>query len=767
MVRDINYDPIDVTDWASSLGQEFEKERRNRNIHEAQVNNVLKQAEAAHPGVTALKVVKKTIDFSATAKKQWDETSRIKSEEGRMEEWASQNKAGISIDDYNAANEIRTTEFKEGDTFESLLRKRFNPKGIKDHNEAKIQYFLNLTGKRQIRADEVAALRKVQSLPQLLAKKHADGGMGLPDSGGVSLNDLVQAGNLTEDEAYGKVYNREFYGLSPRTMKTLIDPEFKKFKETKLGSTRTKADKLAVAAVDAENKDELILHISSATPGVGTEALNNQYQNIRANVPNTGSEAGNNALAKKIFKARLSTITGEVSPTALANALGGTIKHKGYVSKKNPEGLVKLADVLYENDAAGLQELQDANLAAWNEKVEKEHKAKISATNIEASKILTADLAIQDPSKFQSEALRLKSKLYSLGANIEKIERIENASLAPKKLGSLSKRIDEQIRLGDYKSAKKIIDNSGNILLEAKYKEKVDAGAILRESDLFKNTLRESTDYLKGFVTIKPLQHLGTEEQLVIADVNQFFQNKVTEYKNAGISDVEAITQAKTDRDNYWKNNGGGTKDGPGKFSWNTKANKNKGGFEMHEKYRQRTGIKPTVDKLRTFNQELSDAFTNTTKLDQVLTTSESVLTKEDILDVEQSGKYTPELLWKAHRIGIPPSILYSEQVKALQNSTNEDDVNFVKTHGLGDIETLDFEAEKTVNDWIIKSEAINESNTLRAVLNKRGLENLSPNQLKRLVSLKDLNDIETNKILWPRGFGKLETRPLFSRGTP
>ena len=93
----INYDPLPVTDWATSLAEEYEEERRNRAIWDQQRTARDKQAEAADPGVTALKVLESAIEFSGTAAKTVRDLKAKRQANQNKEIWSTSQDKGWDL----------------------------------------------------------------------------------------------------------------------------------------------------------------------------------------------------------------------------------------------------------------------------------------------------------------------------------------------------------------------------------------------------------------------------------------------------------------------------------------------------------------------------------------------------------------------------------------------------------------------------------------------------------------------------------------------
>ena len=168
----IKYDPLPVTDWASSLAAEYEEERRNRAIWDQQRTARDKQAEAADPGVTALKVLESAIEFSGTAAKTVRDLKAKRAANQNKEIWSTSQDNGwdlptLTTDLIQARAEIRKNldrgEFEAH--YERVnLRKLLAKKWKVGEDDAKIDYFMNLTGGRLIQAQILAGQQALERI---------------------------------------------------------------------------------------------------------------------------------------------------------------------------------------------------------------------------------------------------------------------------------------------------------------------------------------------------------------------------------------------------------------------------------------------------------------------------------------------------------------------------------------------------------------------------------------------------------------------------
>jgi len=778
MVREIRYTPTEVTDWASSLGKEFEKERRNRAIWDQQRTARDKQAEAADPGVTTLKVLESAVEFSGTAGKAVREIKAHNQRVGREQQAAEMTEAGVSDEDYQYYKKNRTNVFDEDNTLEKLLRDKFDPKGT-GQADAKIKYLLGLGGRQQIRADSVANMRAVESLSQLYNKKY-NNKTGLYDEKvGTSLAEEVDSGTISQADALKKLKARTFgdtdTGLasSAFVLKDIVNPGFEKFRKTLDVSATSKANKAAKDATTAFNLDEATLAAWTDNPVI----IQEQWAS------NLAATGGDKVKARELMQGTLATLATKVSPTVLAKVLayktpeGEEPFHKGMPNKS-------FGEQIFANDPKGIKALLDSNKVAYTKYLKEEREREINFTRestiSEAGKILEEDP--NDLVGFKSRIDLGRTRLRAMGESTEKLDRMAEWTATPAGIENDLKNIKELELNGKYSEALTYIKKSGNPLLNGLV-DRLTKQQVARSGDNYKSKRRSAQTLLAQVVTLDPNQKDidgRPDVAAVQSDLTRYFDKELTKLIDLGTPADEAIDRASALTTKYWLDNGGGQKTSQkatGKFVYNDqggikiKGRANKGGFDNFVTFKKvENEFNVGVDDLRRFNMELKDTFTNNPELkslDALLTKPNTVLTREDIKLVGMTGKFTPEVLWKARRLGVEPWALFNTQTAALMNSKDPLDKDFVKNNNIANM-NLDnrIRIGEDIHKYLHEYNSVG-SNTLSAVMKKR--ENLSPNQLKRMVVFKDPTSRKHKGALWPElngtaNEGLLKTRSLFNR---
>ena len=115
--------------------------------------------------------------------------------------------------------------------------------------------------------------------------------------------------------------------------------------------------------------------------------------------------------------------------------------------------------------------------------------------------------------------------------------------------------------------------------------------------------------------------------------------------------------------------------------------------------------------RINKYEKNLSDAFNEAknngetqkglTSMDRVLNKPESVVTKEDLLGFFSQGEVSPEIIYKARRLGIPAKTLIRRQLEALTDSGLYDD--YLKLHGLDKVDFPE-SADETLDSILAKS---------------------------------------------------------------
>ena len=89
------------------------------------------------------------------------------------------------------------------------------------------------------------------------------------------------------------------------------------------------------------------------------------------------------------------------------------------------------------------------------------------------------------------------------------------------------------------------------------------------------------------------------------------------------------------------------------------------------------------------------------TSFDRVLNKPESLVTKEDLLGFFSQGEVSPEIIYKARRLGIPAKTLIRRQLEALKDSGLYDD--YLKLHNLDKVDFPE-SADETLDSILAKS---------------------------------------------------------------
>ena len=211
----------------------------------------------------------------------------------------------------------------------------------------------------------------------------------------------------------------------------------------------------------------------------------------------------------------------------------------------------------------------------------------------------------------------------------------------------------------------------------------------------------------------KEMLALGVKQGLKGEGLKSFIMERLHAEWDAGGGNLPAHNKnkgryARTNKRDPFKNYQG----------WMTQRGKDAG---LAQRGLNKTTKKEFDDDLEK-SYELVEDWTNNNFVDNLISQSESVISKEDIRGMIENGYYSAELKYKARKLGIAYGTLFEAQVKAIQNDPELAD--YAETMNIDDIQFIDMEAKVY--------EAINDSDAI-AMLKQRGIENLSLPQLQRL----------------------------------
>lgn len=139
---------------------------------------------------------------------------------------------------------------------------------------------------------------------------------------------------------------------------------------------------------------------------------------------------------------------------------------------------------------------------------------------------------------------------------------------------------------------------------------------------------------------------------------------------------------------------------------------------------------------------------------------NQEIYSKEDLHSAVASGQLTAEMVYKARKLGVPPSTLLEAQIlyqvkKADELAAKGDDSlkKYLETYGIDKWQLPPGE----VDFW----SAISEDKETSSLVKQVGWENLSDNMRKRVILFKDLTNVKLVEYVFPGNNGNIN-RPGF-----
>ena len=636
----IKYDPLPVTDWASSLASEYEEERRNRAIWDQQRTARDKQAEAADPGVTALKVLESAIEFSGTAAKTVRDLKAKRAANQNKEIWSTSQDNGwdlptLTTDLIQARAERRKNldsgEFEAHDERVNL-RKLLAKKWKVGEDDAKIDYFMNLTGGRLIQAQILAGQ---QALERINNRWQQQGPNGEP-----SYSELVDKENPISTQL-GKMKQDVFgpggLNMSTAMMDKYIRPGWDNFTLTIQGASKVAKNKASRTASTMEASNTLQVGLNSGTGGT---AFLNQLDIV------TAATAGPDGKVDRkkgvdIMAKRLDGIvaSGTTTPTAFDD-----FKETTFIAGPNSkfkEGTKVSIGQLLKSNGIDVDAMETANDVAWGEKADAERKAKSKAIENEALKLAADPNNLKLPHGQFIDLIGEKQKEYITvnGIPSERLTKVMAADPSQANINFWNNEIDQALAAGKPTRALQLLEDSGLKVLEAERKQDlVIQESVRKNQDIDGKVAGGSAKLVMANVQdwdgIVPV---SGGEALVYNEIHVgIYEKTLTEAAANPETRSQAVNIANEKRNAEWTREGGGLVAGNldpndprryGKYVWfeNTGPNGEPPGYRNHETYRA-----GKTKAIKNINKKLSPVERHNlyNKVDTVLAQSGWVLGK-------------------------------------------------------------------------------------------------------------------------------------------
>jgi len=561
----IQYDPLPVTDWASSLAAEYEEERRNRAIWDQQRTARDKQAEAADPGVTALKVLESAIEFSGTAAKAVRDTKAKNAEKLGKKVYSEMTEAGYDANKDTAAY-IQAKEQARIDAKADFDKgiKEVKDEGLRvreilatqwkgEDAAAKIDYFMNLTGRRMVAAQKVGTQA---ALGTLAAKWTEVGSDGEP-----SYAEMVASGSSVSEQL-SRLHGNTF-GPGGLNVKTEMFHEYGKkgwenFKLTVLGSDKVSKNKASNTANINREQNELQLGFDQDKAG---ETFVDHFTEMAL----PGSDVGiDSKQALKILVNRVNGISasGTLKPVAYDDFLGYTFKApKG--GKFAPGTDVTIEQWL-EKSGYDVDKMEKANDAAWGKKADAERlnlskaaeNAGIQAAADPNNLKLPKEQFVDVVGVHQKEYIRIN------GVPSEKLTTIMEADPSEDNKAFWRGEVERAAQKGEYTRALQLLEDSGlselkaekerDLVLQESVRENQDAQGTVKAGSA-KLVMKQDAEWVKTGLT--PVDGgLG----LIVGEVDNIYETAVTAAAANPETRDRAVQIGNDARDAEWTREGGG-----------------------------------------------------------------------------------------------------------------------------------------------------------------------------------------------------------------
>ena len=738
----IHYDPLPVTDWASSLAEEYEEERRNRAIWDAQRTARDKQAEAADPGVTALKVLESAIEFSGTAGKAVKDIKAKRQEKFDRKNWTELEGLGIDSTDIinlNKANErlkkfetTATEEFDKSLKLKEFLVKSY-PGGLKN-NEATINHLVNLTGHKYLSAQRMASQEKIQ----LINSDWSDPSKGV---GGVSWADIYATSKPQQQGAIladfkAATFGPEGLNLTPEMMRKYVDTGWDNFKITIKGGSKVAANKASRTAENLKATDDLD---KSVTHGTFATTFGEQHLELEA----AGIEP------KQRWKLEKGKVEGILSQgptqTQVQDLLESRFKIPGKFENGtiNPatgknDGLVSFQQYA-ESNGWDVKAIRDTAAAARGKRIhaERENLKKDINNRLTDFKSNPASLKLSTD-EYNNEITKLAKEWATVSA-VEN-EAITKAFLADNTnegRANLMKEVELASAAGHYKTAQELIKKSG-IQVDQKIIQELKLQENVRKNQDAKGANKKGSQDLvmhhdKNFTGLVPPQ--GQIAQ-VYGEMDAKWEERVTSYASDPNTRAQAVDLANQERLKDWQNDGGGLiyeqiadKSDPrlkGRYVYFSEKGPNgePPGYRNHISYRASLAkgknlasqnlTRGDVDKLRDEIDDVIGVDTDITTtiengveklnltgretfVNNLTTNADKIISPIEIFGMRENGHYSHRLMEAAAYIGIPPGTLYESAILSIKKKAEAGNTKYqsiVQEYDLDDVSLFDQEVE-------------------------------------------------------------------------
>ena len=597
----IKYDPLPVTDWASSLAAEYEEERRNRAIWDEQRRARDKQAEAADPGVTALKVLESAIEFSGTAAKTVRDLKAKRAANQNKEIWSTSQANGwdlsTKIPDLIQARAERREKLDSGE-FEAhdervSVRKLLAKKWKLGEDDASINYVMDLTGGRLIQAQILAGQQALEKINNTWQQQGPNGEPSYSELVSKENPISTQLGKMKQD-----VFGPGGLNMSTAMMDKYIRPGWDNFALTIQGASKVAKNKASRTASTMEAANTLQVGINAGTGG--TTFLNQLDIVTAATAGPDGKVDPKKGLS--IMAKRLEGIatSGTTTPTAFDDILDTTFV--AGPNNKFKEGTNVSIRQLMKSNGVDVDAMETANDVAWGTKADAERIGKAKAIENEGLQLAADPNNLKLPDGQLIDLIGEKQKEYITvnGKPSERLAKIMEADPSESNINFWKGEINKALAAGKPTRALKLLEDSGLPVLEAEMRtDLVIQESVRKNQDIDGKVAGGSAKLVMSNIEDwDGLVPVSGGEALVYNELHVgVYEKALTEAAANPETRSQAVNIANEKRNAEWTREGGGLVAGNldpndprryGKYVWfsTTGPNGEPPGYRNHETYR-------------------------------------------------------------------------------------------------------------------------------------------------------------------------------------
>ncbi len=780
------YVPTEITDYVDPLRKAYE---RQKNQDKQDLDNKLewsKQTEKADPGVTSLNTIKAVAQFSATAAAS---VASIKGSIGKNKDKAQKKTnnilAALNISktaeetiDYAAQwaeNKELTIENSEGKhvKYKDHLLKQFSEGKI----DRELFDFLDKAGVReQLRIREYQIGKLVEQGPAAYDAWRQD-----PKNFGAIKDEYGPWGNYNSwaaveqgegaDNAYKQwfsTYLGKQYNLKTDVIGALVSPEVnRRAKQLKGTASNLYANTSYTNEASAWNEDINVKRKSFTNGGVNElgESIFTRFKTTKASYLNSitlpeGQEHSKEQKSWAASKARedltnqlfVMSNKGDLTITELNAIKAGQIK--GYGGGDTAESILTKEQ---------WKRLENSIIATGT--------ATVNAKKEEAARQLNAQLAaLQSGQGSETDLQTAKRNYISYGGKESDpvYTAAENYVPANNTKEAAKAELERWMpyitgnKKGSLRSQKLAISQIKNPAIRKQLLNQLEKEESLKNAVLFPKTRTELNKQIFSELKDKGLDKTLAERETLTGHLlhmaNEMADKREWFLSFEDINDPEALIKADQRWYKWLEQNGYGDREGSGRFAFGKH-----GRFENYNKYLTRKVKTLSIIENATTEKhvnnwlgELGKEINEKDTLNSILDRPEAVVSGDDMYGVfadsdRQVGqlssgedanirmpKFSAKFLIKAHALGVQPSVLLKRQGAAYLASIkdkNSTEYTQLKTW---------LDNYEGINDPVLNirdnlaQDSKSDSKDLLNLLEFRGIENLSPNQLDRL------NDTQT-----------------------